>query len=411
MIFLETKRIYLRDLEEKDTDMLYELHNNQKTMRYMHYNTISYEKAKHDIKDYSSVSELQPGYGIWATVLKDSDEVIGWTCLKKLPNSNDVEIGYRYFPKYWNKGYCTEICNELIRYGFEERNLIEIIALIRPDNLASIRVVEKLKMSYVKMVTHFGMNLKQFSLTKDKYFSNKSTDVYGSALMDYYHGDFDKMSSSWLSSSKHYFTTYEEWFPREQKAIQYATGRVLDIGCAAGRHSLYLQANGLDVTGIDNSAKSIEICRSRGLRKAEVLSLHDIPSNYGTFDTIMMLGNHFGLVGTMNKALNTLKMFNEITSDNGVLILGASGLHISKLSSSFKEQIENNRKNGRYIGEVTYHLTYNDLSSDLDWLCIEKEDIIKLINKSNFYVDTIIEDDMYGEPYPYVIIAKKHTTN
>lgn len=407
MIFLETKRIYLRNLGEKDIDMLYELHNNQETMKYMPYNTISYEKAKHDVEDYASVSELQPGFGIWATVLKDSDEVIGWTCLKKLPNSDDVEIGYRYFPKYWNKGYCTEICNELIRYGFEECNLGEIIAIIRPDNLASIRVAEKLEMNYVKMVSHFGMDLKQFSLTKDKYYTNKITDVYGSALIDYYNGDYDKMNPSWLSSSKHYFTTYEEWFPREQEAIHYATGRVLDIGCAAGRHSLYLQSNGLDVTGIDNSPKSIEVCRSRGLRRAEVLSLHDIPNNYGAFDTIMMLGNNFGLVGTMSKAFNTLKLFDEITSNNGVLILGASSLNMDKLSSSFREQIESNRENGRYIGEVTYHLTYNGISSDLDWLCVQKEDIIKLIDKSNFYVDTIIEDDMYGEPYPYVIIARK----
>ena len=169
MKFIESGRVYLRDLNENDVDMLFELHNNKETMKFMPYNSISYERAVNDVKDYASVSVTQPGFGIWATVLKETDEVIGWTCLKRLPNIEEVEIGYRYFPKYWNKGYCTEICRELLRYGFEDLNLNEIMAIIRPENIASICVAEKLGMSYIKNVSHFGMDLKEYMITKESY--------------------------------------------------------------------------------------------------------------------------------------------------------------------------------------------------------------------------------------------------
>jgi len=169
MNVLESKRIYLRELVKNDVDMLFKLHNNKATMKYMPYDSISFEKAKYDLAEYSDISKTQPGLGIWATILKSNNEVIGWTCLKKLPNTDDVEIGYRYFPKFWNKGYCTEICIELVRYGFEKLNLDEIIAIVRPENIASIKVIEKLNMNFIKMVHHYGMNLKQYIITREQY--------------------------------------------------------------------------------------------------------------------------------------------------------------------------------------------------------------------------------------------------
>ncbi|MEM3875283.1 MAG: class I SAM-dependent methyltransferase [Candidatus Bathyarchaeia archaeon] len=69
------------------------------------------------------------------------------------------------------------------------------------------------------------------------------------------------------------------------------------MGCGAGRHSIYLQNNGLDVTGIDISPLAIKICRLRGLRKAEVMSVEEIDFEPNSFDTVIMSGNNFGLLG------------------------------------------------------------------------------------------------------------------
>jgi|GEM_PF-99432 len=406
-MIIETERLYLRELVAEDVHMIYRLHNNKKTMTYMPYNSISMDKARHDVLDYASVSDAQEGYGIWATVLKSDDTVIGWTCLKPLLDSGQIEIGYRYFPEYWNQGYCTEICRQLLKYGFEHLGLNEIIAIIHPDNIGSIRVVEKLKMVFQKHVSHFSMDLRQYSIRAEDYRASLQADVYGSALLDYYQGKIKASDKGWIRSSKHYMSPYDEWYTREQRAIHYARGRVLDIGCAAGRHALYLQGKGLDVIGIDKSLKSIEVSRLRGLEKARTLGLDDLPADLGEFDTIMMLGNNFGLVGTYEGAIRRLKVFDQMLREGGRLILGACGLNMDRLSPDFKDQVQKNLESGSYYGQVLYHLSYKGMTSDLPWLCIEKDDLLDLVRESDFSLEELIEDRGYGQPYPYVLILKK----
>jgi SAM-dependent methyltransferase len=91
-----------------------------------------------------------------------------------------------------------------------------------------------------------------------------------------------------------YFQDYKQWTPLERRAIKLAKGRVLDIGCGAGRHSLYLQQKGFDVTGIDISPGAVKVCKLRGLKKAFVRPIADIDKfKPDSFDTILMLGNNF----------------------------------------------------------------------------------------------------------------------
>jgi 2-polyprenyl-3-methyl-5-hydroxy-6-metoxy-1,4-benzoquinol methylase len=73
-----------------------------------------------------------------------------------------------------------------------------------------------------------------------------------------------------------YFSEYKDWPPYEKEAMKHAKGRVLDIGCGAGRHALYLQKKGFDVLGIDNSSLAIKTCKLRGLRKAKIMSIAQI---------------------------------------------------------------------------------------------------------------------------------------
>lgn len=105
-----------------------------------------------------------------------------------------------------------------------------------------------------------------------------------------------------VDNLKVYFSEYRDWAPAERKAMRYARGRVLDIGCGAGRHSLYLQGKGLDVLGIDNSPLAIEVCKLRGLKNAQVVPINQIDSRLGILDTVLMLGNNFGLFGSFENA-------------------------------------------------------------------------------------------------------------
>ena len=102
-------------------------------------------------------------------------------------------------------------------------------------------------------------------------------DAYGQQLLAQYNGqaataEFIERDDDYIdtgSEAGQYFSEYEQWSPLERLAIERAKGRVLDIGCGAGRHSLYLQQKGFDVTAIDNSLGAIEVCKLRGLKNGD----------------------------------------------------------------------------------------------------------------------------------------------
>ena len=117
-----------------------------------------------------------------------------------------------------------------------------------------------------------------------------------------------------------YFAPYRRWPATEKQAMRAVRGRVLDVGCGAGRVSLYLQERGHDVVAIDASPLAIEVVKRRGVTRAEVRSLADLDRSLGIFDTIILLRNNFGLVGKEGSAPRLLRRLAAITSDHGRII-------------------------------------------------------------------------------------------
>ena len=94
------------------------------------------------------------------------------------------------------------------------------------------------------------------------------------------------------------FAESRDWSAHQKRAMRSARGRVLDIGCGAGRHCLYLQGRGHAVTGIDISPGAIDACRQRGVQDARALPITRVDTHIGRFDSIFMLGSNFGLFGS-----------------------------------------------------------------------------------------------------------------
>ena len=117
----------------------------------------------------------------------------------------------------------------------------------------------------------------------------------------------------------HYFRTYDEWQKYEQEAIQEAKGRVLDIGLGAGRHSLYLQGKGYDVTGIDTSPLALDVSRLRGVKKCVLMSLHKLEFPDNSFDTVLMLGQNL-VLGKIDDMRAYLTKIYNITAQDGIII-------------------------------------------------------------------------------------------
>jgi RimJ/RimL family protein N-acetyltransferase len=108
------------------------------------------------LRDYPLADYRKHGFGRWACVHKASSEVIGFAGLKHLDELNEVDIGYRLLPAYWGAGLATEASQAAVDYGFQQLRLKRIIGLVDPQNAASVRVLEKLGLTFAGMVTYAG---------------------------------------------------------------------------------------------------------------------------------------------------------------------------------------------------------------------------------------------------------------
>jgi cyclopropane fatty-acyl-phospholipid synthase-like methyltransferase len=157
-------------------------------------------------------------------------------------------------------------------------------------------------------------------------------DLFGKAILDYQTdnspedlitetsiSDADEMSVAYL------FRSFAEMPKLEQKALQLAKGKVLDVGCGAGSHSLYLQNElNLDVTAIDISANAIKACELRGLKKAKVQDIMQLEGE--KFDTILLLMNGAGMCGKLKNIPNFLQKLKSLLTDGGQILVDSSDI-------------------------------------------------------------------------------------
>lgn len=167
---LETPRLRLRPPAANDLEPIYQLGKSSKVMRYItNGRTLDRTAAKADLEKRISASKSVLGY--WITELKETGEVIGWTALKPLDNTSEIEIGYRYLEAYWGKGYATEASRRLLHYGFQELKLDKIVSIALKINRASTRVMEKIGLSYQKKARFYGHKCVYYTLLRADYLS------------------------------------------------------------------------------------------------------------------------------------------------------------------------------------------------------------------------------------------------
>ena len=231
----------------------------------------------------------------------------------------------------------------------------------------------------------------------------KTNDAYGAELWDYYKTKEDKREiverdDKFIDGRSDgyggdvYFSEYKDWAPIEKKAIKYVRGRVLDVGCGAGRHALYLQKKGLHVTGIDASPLAIKICKLRGLRKARVLPFDHIDKfKENFFDTIILMGNNFGLFGGFQKAKKQLRKLHRITSRDARIIATTTDPYKTHNPIHLRYQ-RLNRRRGRMPGQLRIRIRHGDIIGPwFDYLLASKDEVKKIVAGTGWKIRTFIE--------------------
>lgn len=227
-------------------------------------------------------------------------------------------------------------------------------------------------------------------------------DLFGKAILDYQTNnspenlvtetdisEADEMAVSWL------FRSYKQMPKIEKKALDLAKGRVLDVGCGAGSHSLYLQNDRkLEVVSIDISKNAIEACKLRGLKDARVCNVLDLENE--KFDTIILLMNGTGIFGTLKETSNYLQKLKSLLNTGGQILLDSSDIIYM-----FDEDADGaySVPADKYYGELIFDLSYKgERETSFPWLYLDYNTLQNAAHANGLECELLLE----GEHFDYL---------
>lgn len=148
-VVTETNRLLLRELEPADAEAFFGLNADPEVVKYTGDRPFeSIDAARHFLENYDQYEKF--GYGRWAVILKETGEFIGWCGLKYTPELEETDLGFRFFRRFWGRGYATEAAQACINFGFSHFKLKRIVGRAMAANIASVRVLEKTGFKFEK---------------------------------------------------------------------------------------------------------------------------------------------------------------------------------------------------------------------------------------------------------------------
>lgn len=220
-------------------------------------------------------------------------------------------------------------------------------------------------------------------------------DVLGQALWAYHQSPEEQEIITWTHLTEedpmpvaYFFRNYDEMPPIEQKALQRAYGKVLDIGCGAGSHSLYLQNSlGLDVTAMDISPAAVATTKARGVRNTYC---GDIFEYQGEYDTLLLLMNGIGMCENRHGLPELLEELKQRLAPGGQILLDSSDLIYL-----FEDQPTPQVMQGSYYGEVDFGVRFLGEEQLFPWLYVDFETLNSVAMSLGYQCDCLAVGDHY----------------
>jgi len=175
--YLETERLILREFRESETEGIFELDSNAEVHKYLGNNPITTYKQAEDIITFFEEQYKERGIGRFAAFEKESGEFIGWSGLKlntgekeELNGFTDfIDIGYRFIPRFWGKGYASESAFACLDFGFKEMNYDIIYGAADVENIGSNKILQKIGLHFVNKFDYKGVDVNWYELKKSDY--------------------------------------------------------------------------------------------------------------------------------------------------------------------------------------------------------------------------------------------------
>jgi SAM-dependent methyltransferase len=234
-------------------------------------------------------------------------------------------------------------------------------------------------------------------------------DVYGAVLADVLDGkpakEIVERDDGFVMAfdARYLLARFRDWDDaNERRALRFVRGRVLDVGCGGGRVCLHLQDRGLEVVGIDSSPGAVAFCKRRGVRDARILAVDGIDGSLGLFDTIVMLGQNFGMMGSRAQARRLLDRFAQVTTSRGRIVAETFDPHALD-DPVQREYCQRNRRRGRMPGQLRVRVRYRELTTPwVDWLQVSPEQLREVLGGTAWGLARTV-----GDAPSYVAIIEK----
>lgn len=172
-IFIETERLILREIIPEDAEAFFAMDSNPEVVKYVGIKPLTDINQSTEMIESIRNQYTENGIGRWAVIRKEDGKMVGWSGLKLIKEINNHQnihdLGYRFTPEYWGKGYATETSIAVLNYAFNEMKLDKVFAYADVENEASNHVLRKLAFEEKETFIDEGDNCFWYELKKENF--------------------------------------------------------------------------------------------------------------------------------------------------------------------------------------------------------------------------------------------------
>lgn len=213
-----------------------------------------------------------------------------------------------------------------------------------------------------------------------------ANDILGSAIESYFLRKDDTPVRVFINKNEEpemvpsiFFRPYKNMLKYEKIALKESQGKVLDLGCGAGCHALYLQGKGLDVTAVEISKKSAKVAQKRGVEKVINEDWRNL--SLKNFDTVLVLMNGMGLAESPSELKVMFRKLKGFLSKSGSILIDSTDVTYAKADWPMLDS--------EYFGKVQFELKYKGKTQCFPWLFVDFETAVQTAKSVRLNVEVL----------------------